>query len=134
MARKAKKKLKKKPKKKIEEKKNIRLSHKAWLEIRKLKLEYEVSTYVDVFEKLLDRVESKAQLKLELIEKLDEEEKIGWTGEILKSDKTIVVSRDIHARIAEVKVEVMYETERTSRGPGSVSISDVVEVLVQKYV
>ena len=54
-----------------------------------------------------------------------------------QSDKTIVVSGEIHEKLHDIKNEYMIEKGYASRGPNAVSISDILIELLdifQKYI
>lgn len=112
--------------------KNVRLSHEAWSELRKLKFDEGLGTYTDVFNRLFNQLEGK-EPDIEDFVKSKFPDDGGNTSDMPKKDKTIVIDQDMHAHLAQYKVEFMRETGATARGPGAVSISDVVMALIKKY-
>ncbi|MDH5403500.1 MAG: hypothetical protein OEY49_13475 [Candidatus Heimdallarchaeota archaeon] len=109
--------------------KNVRLTFEAWSELRKLKFDKGMSTYSDVFKLLFNTIEGGPNL-VELIQtKIPSDE----GNKRDTNDKTIVITDDIHVKLAHYKIQYMRKSGATARGPGSVSISDVVKTLISEY-
>ena len=105
---------------------NIRLSHQAWRDLRNLKFDKAMRNYSDVFSLLFEGLEAPPDISEQMA--LKSEEKAPKQG-----PKTIVVVLDIHQRLADYKVKYLRATDATSRGVGSVSISDMVIALIRNY-
>ena len=110
--------------------KNVRLSFQAWKKLRKLKFEEQRSSYTEVFNTIFEALEKgKTDLTEVIVSKKPED-----TGDgVSKSDKTIVIDEDIHLKLAHFKQQYMMENDATARGPGAVSISQIVTTLIDKY-
>jgi len=109
--------------------KNVRLQFDAWKALRTLKFETGMSSYSEVFETIFSVLEKgKTDLKEVIISKKPTD-----TGSVSKSDKTIVIDEDIHRKLAHYKEQYMIENDATARGPGAVSISQIVTTLIEKY-
>ena len=108
--------------------KNVRLTFKAWSELRRLKFDLKLGTYTDVFVKLYE-IKDKFDLQDHLSSKKPED----IDSNIKKNDKTIVISKDTHDILIELKQKYMQETGSTDRGKNAVSISDVVLHLIEKF-
>lgn len=106
--------------------KNIRLSHQAWRDLRNLKFDKSLKNYSDVFNLLFEGLEAPPDISEQMA--LKSEEKAPRQG-----PKTIVVILEIHQRLADYKIKYLRATDATSRGVGSVSISDVVIALIRNY-
>lgn len=111
--------------------KNLRLSFEAWQAIRHLKFEEGVPTYTDVLLKVFDAFEGKAVRPQDTITaKLPED---AGDARSPRSDKTIVVSPQVHKKLNEIKTRYMLEKGIASRGPNSISISDILLDLIDHY-
>lgn len=111
--------------------KNLRLSFEAWQAIRHLKFEEGVPTYTDVLKRVFDAFERKSvNLQETIKEKLPED---AGDARSPRSDKTIVVSADVHRKLNEIKTKYMLEKGIASRGPNSISISDILLDLISQY-
>lgn len=110
--------------------KNVRLSYQAWKALRTLKFETGMSSYTEVFQTIFNKLENdKDKLQNDIISK-----KPSDTGtDVSKSDKTIVIDDNIHQKLAHYKQQYMIENDATARGPGAVSISQIVTTLIDKY-
>ena len=110
--------------------KNVRLSFDAWKKLRKLKFDTGKSSYTEVFETIFEALENgKTDLKEVIISKKPKD-----TGnDVSKSDKTIVIDEEMHNKLASYKQQYMIENEATARGPGAVSISQIVTTLIDRY-
>ena len=111
--------------------KNLRLSFDAWQAIRHLKFEEGVPTYTDVLRRVFDAFERKSvNLQETIQEKLPED---AGDARSPRSDKTIVVSAEVHRKLNEIKTKYMLEKGIASRGPNSISISDILLDLIAQY-
>lgn len=110
--------------------KNVRLSFEAWKKLRKLKFDTGKSSYTEVFQAIFEALEKgKTDLKEVIVSKKPKDE----GHDVSKSDKTIVIDEDIHRQLAHYKQQYMLENDATARGPGAVSISQIVTTLIEKY-
>ena len=109
--------------------KNVRLSFEAWKKLRKLKFDIGKSSYTEVFETIFEALEAgKTDLKVIISKKPSD------TGNDLSNkDKTIVIDDEMHNKLASYKQQYMLENDATARGPGAVSISQIVTTLIEKY-
>lgn len=112
--------------------KNIRLTHNAWNQLRLLKFEMQAPTYTDVFNRLFSVLEGEELPQIEDQIKAKLPQDTGTTETQKPKDKTIVVDNEVHLKLVDFKTKYLISTEMTSRGPGSISISDVVIVLIQE--
>ncbi|MHA2250032.1 MAG: hypothetical protein ACXAD7_06705 [Candidatus Kariarchaeaceae archaeon] len=108
--------------------KNIRLTHEAWHQLRLIKFEKGLPTYSDVFKMLFDKLEGEPNISEQVDSKIPKD-----TGTVDdQKDKTIVINEEMHAKLASFKVKFMMDKRLTSRGPGAVSISDVVMAIIKQ--
>lgn len=109
-------------------KKNIRLTTGAWQKLRNLKFDLKHDTYIETFEEIFGYLEKqKVDLKnLVLSEPYSE-----TSGDV--STKTIVVNSKIHTFLGYYKTIYMRRHDATARGPGSISISQIVMTLIDYY-
>ena len=106
--------------------KNIRLAHDAWHELRNIKFDENLRNYSEVFRLLLEGLETPPDISEQMALK-------GESKSPKKGPKTIVVTLEIHQHLADYKIKYLRATDATSRGVGSVSISDVVITLIKNY-
>ncbi|MHA2031041.1 MAG: hypothetical protein ACW99A_06410 [Candidatus Kariarchaeaceae archaeon] len=106
--------------------KNIRLAHQAWHELRNIKFDENLRNYSQVFNLLLEGLEAPPDISEQMALK-------GESKAPKKGPKTIVVTLEIHQRLADYKIKYLRATDATSRGVGSVSISDVVIALMKNF-
>ncbi|MCY3414684.1 MAG: hypothetical protein INQ03_23745 [Candidatus Heimdallarchaeota archaeon] len=115
----------------MSENKNVRLSFEAWNKLRRLKFDLQLGTYTEVFEMLLNKNPEKINLDEQMKSKTpDDTDK---ADDLKKDDKTIVINKDVHDKLTNLKIEYMMDSGLTSRGKGAVSISDVVITLIKNY-
>lgn len=113
--------------------KNLRLSFNAWQELRFVKFKLVASTYSEVLRKVLDEYNGK-DLSDDVRSKPPTD-----SGDSMKklerdeSDKTIVVTPEIHEELNAIKNEYIMDKGFVSRGPSAVSISDILLDLLSKF-
>ncbi len=113
--------------------KNLRLSFNAWQELRLVKFNLVASTYSEVLRKVLDEYNGK-DLSDDVRGKPPTD-----SGDTIKksvkdeSDKTIVVTPQIHEQLNAIKNEYIMDKGFVSRGPSAVSISDILLDLLSKF-
>ncbi len=106
--------------------KNLRLSYTTWQELRRLKFRLGASTYSEVLEKVFNLYDKPFSDDIRVKPPTD-------MGDVADhSDKTIVISPELHKRLHDIKNEYMLSKGYSSRGPSAVSISDILfELLIQ---
>ncbi len=112
--------------------KNLRLSFEAWQAIRHLKFEEGLQTYTDVLLKIFEAFERKRVNIQETVRAKLPEDRGDFRSDN-RSDKTIVVSPEVHRKLSEIKTKYMLEKGIASRGPNAISISDILLDLIEEY-
>lgn len=112
--------------------KNIRMSFEAWRELRNLKFDTNKSSYSEVFDMIFSTIkDGKTKIEDVIISKKPSDS--GSGRQVSKEDKTIVIAQEIHQMLASYKTMYMREYDATARGPGAVSISQIIMTLIAKY-
>jgi predicted CopG family antitoxin len=114
--------------------KNIRMSFQAWRELRNLKFDTGKGSYTEVFLMIFDTLnKGKTSVEDFIISKKPSDDGMMHHSDISKDDKTIVIDSDIHEKLLSYKTMYMREHDVTARGPGAISISQIIMVLISKY-
>ena len=112
--------------------KNIRMNFEAWKELRNLKFDTGKGSYSEVFQLIFETIkDGKSSIEDVVISKKPSDN--GTSKNVSKEDKTIVIDESIHQKLASYKTMYMREYDVTARGPGAVSISQIIVTLITKY-
>ena len=114
--------------------KNIRMSFQAWRELRNLKFDTGRGSYTEVFLMIFKTInEGETSVEDFIISKKPSDDGKSNTTDVSKDDKTIVIDSSIHEKLLSYKTMYMREHDVTARGPGAISISQIIMTLISKY-
>lgn len=111
--------------------KNLRLSFAAWNRLRRLKFQQNFETYSDALAEIFHAYRGTSHLNDDVRSKPPTDD--GDAKAFQQSDKTIVVTSEIHQQLLSIKNEYMLDRGYTARGPNAVSVSDILMELITIY-
>lgn len=107
--------------------KNLRLSFDTWQALRRLKFSINASSYSEVIDKLIKSYKGK---KVMVNFKIPDDD---GSARDVKTDKTVVVSKDMHDKLQDLKNNYVLDHGLPSRGPTAISIGDIIMYMVTEF-
>ena len=112
--------------------KNLRISFSAWQELRFVKYKINANDYTDVLNRVLGEYK-KESLSDDVRGKAPSDSGDNGNIQVPKTDKTIVISLEIHNKLHDLKNAYVIDKGYATRGPNAVSISNILMDVLDKY-